>query len=184
MRFNSPIVTALILIAAVPVGFFLVTPKYNEFRDLRETEGEKKGEFNAKYDYYSQVTKLHEELESRLDDIKKVDDALPANSDFGRLIYYFQQKAAQSGLIAKNIFLSKVGPSDSQNRVKDIVFSLDLLGNYFSLENFVSSLEKSSKLFEVSSIVFTSQSSSGASSQSPASGQLYSFSLEIKTHSY
>lgn len=192
MNINRPIAIAIILFAALLLAFFFVSPKYREFRALQITEGEKKGEFNAKYDYFSAISKAYFELQNRKDDIKKIDDALPSESEFGRLVYFFQQKADESGLIAKNVFLSKGGPASPGSNVKEIIFSLDLLGSYSSLENFIASLEKSARLFEVKSITFNSETSTeSASSKSKsalpkelAQNQTYSFNLEIKTHSY
>ena len=74
--------------------------------------------------------------------------------------------------------------------LKDIVFSMDLLGDYSSLENLLISLEKSSRIFEVTSISFGStphnlglQSVSVCHSQFQIQ-QTYNFNLQIKTHSY
>ena len=60
----------------------------------------------------------------------------------------------------KYLFLSKSSSSYAQqagtgNSVKDITFSMDLLGDYSSLGKFLISLEKSSRLFEVTILFFS-----------------------------
>ena len=178
MQVDRLITIALVIFIILLLVFFLVVPEYNIFRKLQTELGEKKAEFNAEYDYYSAIDKTYSELRSHEDDIKKIDDALPKTPDLGNLIYYLQETAKENGLMVKNLFLSKSSSnndsSNISNNVKDIVFSIDLLGSYKALERFMISLEKSSRIFEITNIYFGSSSGS----------LLESFSLQIKTHSY
>jgi Tfp pilus assembly protein PilO len=176
MQIDRPIAIALTLFIILLLVFFLVVPEYNTFQSLQTSLGEKKAEFNAEYDYYAAITKTYDDLQSHQDDLKKIDDALPQNPALGEIIYFLQQTAKENGLIAKDLFLSKSSPNTyetSANIIKDIVFSIDLIGDYPSLEGFMVSLEKSSHIFEITSISFDS-------SLKPP----YTFSLQIKTHSY
>jgi len=177
MQIDRPIAIALTLFVILLLIFFLVTPEYNTFKTLQTQLGEKKAEFNAEFDYYAEIAKTHNDLQAHQDDLKKVDGALPQNPVFGTLIYFIQETAKGNGLIIKDLFLSQSSPTSSQTNagksVRDTVFSTDLLGGYASLENFIISLEKSSRIFEVTNISFNS-----------VSGPPYSFSLQIKTHSY
>jgi len=189
MQIDRPIAIAVILFVILLLIFLLVLPKYNAFKDLQVKLGEKKAEFNAKYAYFAEVARVYGELQSRQDGIKKIDDALPVDSNYGRLIYFLQKKAAENGLLVKSLFLSKSSPVSSESNLKEIGFSLELTGSYSSLNNFIVSLEKSSRLFEVDNISFGS-GSSGASGQAAGgktqfqTQQTYQFKLSIKTYSY
>jgi hypothetical protein len=114
------------------------------------------------------------------------------------LVYYFQNQASADGLMVKSLYLSKASLSDSktsaknkkssqaQGEMNDIVFSLSLMGSYSSLENFIVSLEKSARMFEVTNISFGSLSDS-SDSESEAqfqTEQTYNFILDVLTHSY
>jgi len=186
MTIDRPIAIALILFIILLLVFFLVAPEYKTFGKLQTELGQKKAEFNAEFDYYAAITRTYYDLQSRQDDIKKIDDALPSSPSLGRTIYYLQQAATDNGLVAKDLFLSKSssasGGAKTASNIKDIVFSMDLLGSYSALENFIVSLEKSSRLFEVISISFGA--GNVAPSQQPQVQQTYSFNLQIKTHSY
>ena len=172
MHIDRPIAIALILFFILLLVFFLVWPEFKVFRSLQQDLGKKQAEYAAKYDYYSAIEAAYFNLKSRDEDVQKVDDALPKDSDFGQLIFYLQEIAKENGLIVKDVFLSKTSISSS-NTVKNVIFSLDLIGGYSSLENFIASLEKSSRIFEVVNISFGS-----------VTGPPYSFSLQIKTYSY
>jgi Tfp pilus assembly protein PilO len=183
MQIDRPIAIAIILFIVLLLGFFLVAPEYQNLKALQVKLAQKTGEFNAQYDYYAQITKDYYDMQSRKDDIQKVDDALPQDSDYGQLVYYFQKRASDNGLILKNMFLSQ---SSMTNDVKNLVFSLNLLGNYSSLENFIISLEKSSRIFDVSTITFgaASQSSTQTAVAQFQQQQTFNFNIEVKTHSY
>ena len=175
MHIDRPIAIALTLFIILLLVFFLVMPEYRTFGKLQTELGEKKAEFNAKYDYYAAITKTHYDLQSRQDDVDKIDNALPQNSDLGQVVYFLQKTAKDNGLIMKDLFLSKSSLSNVQsNSIKDIIFSIDLSGDYISLEGFIRSLEKSARLFEITNISFGSTGKS----------TLQSFSLQIKIHSY
>jgi len=179
MQIDRPIIIALILFVTLLLVYFLVMPEYNTFKSLQVELGEKKAEYNAEYDYYAAIDVTYFGLQDRADDIKKIDNALPETPELGRTIYYLQKTATDNNLIVKNLFLSKssqsVSPSGNINNsnVKDIIFSMNLLGEYPALGEFIMSLEKSSRLFEITDISFSSPS-----------GPPYNFSLQIKTHSY
>lgn len=186
MQIDRPIAIAVTLFVILLLIFFLVSPKYQMFKDLQIKLGEKKAEFNAKYAYFAEITRVYYELQSRGDNIKKIDDAFPTDSNYGRLVYFFQKKAMENGLIIKSLFLSKSSPAAQGSDLKEIVFSLDVMGSYSALNNFMASLEKSSRLFEVTSISFGSDVS-GLVSETLAQFQIqqtYQFKLEVKTHSY
>jgi len=190
MQIDRPIAIALILFIIILLIFFLVWPQYQNFKALQTSLGEKKAEFNAEYDYYEAITKTYLDLQSRQDDISKIDNALPQDQELGKLVYYLQETATQNGIMVKDLFLSKSAPASAQagisNSVKDIIFSLDILGDYPSLEKFMIALERSARIFEITNISFGSgmQTSQGSSQSQFQTQQVYSFNLQIKTHSY
>ena len=177
MTVDRPIAIALILFIILLLVFFLVVPEYNTFGKLQTQLAEKTAEFNAQYDYYDAITKTYDDLQKHQNDIAKIDDALPQDPTLGKLVYFLQETGKENGLIIKDLFLSKSSPSNTEtnitNSVQDIVFSIDLLGGYPSLEGFMASLEKSSRIFEITNISF------GSVTKPP-----YDFNLQIKTHSY
>jgi Tfp pilus assembly protein PilO len=193
MQIDRPISIAIILFISLLLIFFLVVPKYNNLKNLELDLAQKKAEFNAQFDYYSEITAKYHELQTRSEDLQKINDALPASANFGQLSYYFQKQAKDNGLILKSISLSQ---NASANGIKDVVFSLNLSGDYLSLENFIIGLEKSARLFEISNISFglsvgsvvqeksTEQETVTEQKTQFSSQQIFNFSLEVKTHSY
>lgn len=186
MELDRPISIAVILFTILILVFFLVLPQYNKLKALEMDLAQKQAEFNAQYEYFNAINESYHEIQTKRDLIKKIDDALPTNTDFGQLSYYFQKKAKDSGIILKSLILSQASGAKS---VKDIVFSMSLMGDYVSLQSFVASLENSARLFEVSNISFGSggQAVTATPGKTPTQfqgGQTFSFNLEVKAHSY
>ena len=176
MQIDRPITIAVTLFIILLLIFFLVVPEYNTFETLQTQLGETTAEYNAEFVYYNAIANTYDQLQSHQDDISKIDDALPQDPTLGNTIYILQEAAKQNGLILKDLSLSKSSSNSSATSgggVTNIVFSMDLTGNYSSLGNFIISLEKSSRIFEITSISFGS-----------ASGSVSSFSLQIQTQSY
>jgi len=193
MKISRPILIALFIIIAVVLTYFFVMPSYKAFKKNQEELSYKKAEYVAKRDYYADITSLHFALQSRKNDIEKIDNALPVGSNFGQLIYYFQKQAVDSGLIMKGLFISQSSLANVKKSGGEISLSISLMGFYSALENFLTNLESSSRLFEVTGISFGSSSASASTSSSKSSSLSEtqfegdgprSFSLQIKTHSY
>jgi len=178
MYIDRPIAIALIIFTIILLVFFLVWPEYKTLGELQTSLGRKIAEYNAQTGYYGEIEKTYLELQSRKDDIEKINEALPAaelDPTFGKLIYYLQGVADDNGLVAKNIFLSETNSTVAgAASIKNISFSMDLLGEYSSLEGFLIALEKSARIFEVESVSF------GASSGT----LLNNYNVKIVTHSY
>lgn len=189
MKIDRPIIIALILFAVILLTVFVVVPEYKKFLSLGQTLAEKKAQYAAQVDYYSAISKAYFDLQSRQDDLKKIDDSLPSDPAMGKLVYYLQQASRENGITIKDLFISKSGSSaqnskNVQKSMQDIGFSLDLLGDYGSLKRFIMALEKSSRIFEISSISFGASVTAETTQSQFQSRAIYNFNLQIKTHSY
>lgn len=181
MTINRLFIAILILLVTGLLIYFFVFPKYQEFKSLQMTVGLKQAEFHAKYAYYAEVNKIFNELSKRKESLEKIDKSLPNSVSLANLVYFLQKKGTESGLNIKSLFFTKASVISASNPMREIVFSMNTVGGYSALKNFLANLEKSSSLFNVNSISFSSPVSMDVISQL---GQQYSFTLEISTHSY
>jgi|SRR3989344_923190 len=204
MEINKPIVALISLVIALIVLFLFVAPKFRESSDLQAKLLTKQSEYSGKSMYYEKLSDIFLDIDKRKDVLQKVDDALPSNVSFSSLTYFLQKTASESGLIIKSITFLEIpasGYSQSSptsqdqslssnsinNQVKDITFTIEISGNYQGLKNFLSSLEKSSRLFEMDTISFSTASAEQSTQGQPKlenQSQTYGFNLTVKTHSY
>jgi Tfp pilus assembly protein PilO len=187
MELDRTIAIAVIVCIILPVMYFLLVPEYRTFKKLQNEIAQKEAEYNAQFSYYAEVTQKYFELQGRKEDLKKIDDALPETPNLGKLVYYFQKAASENGMVLGNLSLSS-SPSggSSSGGIKQVIFALHLVGSYKSLGGLIASLERSSRIFEVTSISFggagTSQSSSDSNQfRSP---ETYTFTMQVRTNSY
>ena len=172
---DRPIAIAVMLFIILVLGFYLVAPKYQQFNDLQIKLSEKEAEFKGKAAYFLEVGDTFKKLRSYEEGLEKIDSALPSDPSIAFLIYFFQKKTLENGLIFQQVSFSGSSSANKRGETKEIHFSLGLLGSYSAFKNFLSSLEKSARLVEVESISFASQR---------GTEQIYPFKLEIKVHSY
>jgi Tfp pilus assembly protein PilO len=184
MEFDRPIAIAIIIFITILFAFFLVVPEYTKLQDMRVQVAQKTAEYRAQFDYFGDISRTYYNLQDKKAELQKIDDALPSKPDFGQLIYFFQAKSKDNGLALKNFALSQAG---SGAGVKPITFSLSLVGNYSSLKNFVSYLEKSARLFEIVSISFGSagqQLTTKKQTNQFQNLEIFTYNLEVKMNSY
>src|SRR3989344_2835730 len=103
MEIDRPIAIAVIIFIIILLMYFFVVPKYYEFRSLQVELGKVQAEYNGKYLYYSEVGTIFEKLEGYKEVLDKIDNAISPKPQLADLVYFFQQKGAESGLIIKSI---------------------------------------------------------------------------------
>lgn len=122
--------------------------------------------------YFEELRKTASRLEGYKDVVLKIDSALPSNPLLPELFNFIQKLCSQSGLV-----LSKIGTISTnalpQGQLKETKAEITVSGNYSAFKNFLSGLEKSSRLIEVESVSFS------ATEKEP-----FVFNLKIKIYSY
>ncbi len=175
MTIDRPIAIALILFIVLILGFYLVVPKYQKFKEFQVELSEKEAEFKGRAAYFLGVSNTFRKLKNYEEALEKVDSALPLNPSLASLIYFFQIKSSENGLIFQKATLFSISLISKKSDIKEITFFLEFFGSYPAFKNFLSSLEKSARLIEVENISFASQ---------VETEQTYPFKLTVKVHSY
>ena len=193
MEINKPVATIVIAVINLVLIFLFVIPKYQELKSSAVALHEKQAQYEGKSAYFQKIAVLSESIESRKETLDKIDSALPSHVAFAPLVYFLQRKGAETGLIIKSITFAQgvadasqkpVAQAATNTQVKDVVFSMSIAGNYQGLKNFLASLERSARIFEVQTITFSSSQSNQNLLKLQSQSQIYNFRLEVKTHSY
>ncbi|MBU0476410.1 type 4a pilus biogenesis protein PilO [Patescibacteria group bacterium] len=198
-----PFIITIIILSVLVSGVFIIWPEYQELTDSRRKIEEKKAEVEIKKEYFSHLSEVSQNLEEYSEELSKINSALPNNPSIPALFDFLQKAASQNGLVLKNIgsfslisqkpaqqsapkpgeiAVSNFPASRAEVKMTEIYLDISLSGSYSSFKNFLSTLEKSSRLIEVENISFSSL-------QEQKQGQINnnatsSFNLKIKTQSY
>lgn len=188
MEINKPVITIILFIINLVLIFLFVGPEYRELLDSRVILAQKQAEYISRSDYQKKIAEILGDIEARQNILKKVDSALPSDFYFGNTVYFLQAKAVESGLDVKSITFSETtqikyqpileGRADQE--IKGINFILNLSGKYQGLKNFLFSLEKSARLFEIDNISFASSGRGNLQNQS----EEYNFKLGVRMYTY
>jgi Tfp pilus assembly protein PilO len=149
-----------ILIIAFALGFFLLLPKYQESQAAKARIEEKKAEIKARADYYAGLGAIMKDLEHYGENMEKINTALPDSLDAPAVMNFAKEAAMQSGLFVKGVDYSGAGSPPSSDEtlssgtspLNSYSVSVKLTGTYSGLKNFLSIIERSSRLIAVSSI--------------------------------
>ncbi len=184
MEINKSITTILILVITGLLVFLFVMPEYEKSQNRKDEFMQKQAEYNGKAAYYAGISSLYAAMQSRQEALAKIDSAVPAEFSLASITYFFHQKATETGSVIKSVSyndaLARVDGKVPEKKLRAITFSVNLLGNYQGLKSFLTALEKSSRIFEVTTISFTTLKD--FASNAPA--QSYDFKLQIKTYAY
>lgn len=184
------LITAILIFVSVAGLLFLVSPKYQEWSILKGEQKSKELQLREKENYFSNLRRLSQQLQTKEEALAKIDSALPRKTETSRLLNFLADSAKNNGLLLteiSSITASRVSPEKQQMKeegqkgegqeqklvLKEITFSLKLLGDYPSLKNFLTSLEKSARLIELEELSF--------SSERPG---VFQFNLTARAHSY
>ncbi len=165
--------------------FLFVLPEYQQANELQLTLSDKQAQYNGQSLYYATIGSLAGNIKQRKEALEKIDSSLPTDFSVAPLVYFFQQKSAETGSTVKSIVFLDGKSTGIEKQVRTVSFSINLVGTYQSLKSFLMALEKSSRIFEVPTISFSSvrEQSINPSLQNQ-SNQTYNFRLEVKTYTY
>jgi len=133
--------------------FLFISPKFQSLSILNSELSQKKIEFESLGDYFREVMEISERLKNYQDSISKIDFALPEDPKIFSLFNFLQKISSQSGLLVEEIDSIS---SEQQGDLKKWTSTFQFKGDYPSFKNFISSLEKSSRLIKVEKITMKS----------------------------
>jgi Tfp pilus assembly protein PilO len=166
----------ILIFSAFLILIYLVVPQYKKFLVLQRDISQLRSDINDKNSYYAGLKDLLNEIQEYKPVLEKVDSAIPPSMFAPELLSYFQTISSDNGLLLSSIIIGKEPLLEEGSvRVKATHLNLGLMGSLASLENFLRTIERSVKVFEVETLSF---------SANPDQPDMTTFNLSIKTFSY
>jgi Tfp pilus assembly protein PilO len=184
MNLITPIILIIISIATF---FGYIDPNYrgtdlgNGARSIQSLQAED-GEYQTALNNSTEIRKKRESLVAKrgqmsVDNLAKLEKLLPDNVDNIKLVIDMNQIAQAHTLTLKNIKLDTAVKSDSTQLGQDVKkygtvgLSFSVTSSYDNFQNFLTDLEKSLRLVEITDLSVTGNDTG-----------LYEFSVGIKTY--
>ncbi|MCX6760611.1 MAG: type 4a pilus biogenesis protein PilO [Candidatus Nealsonbacteria bacterium] len=179
---NLMIIIAACSIGGIIFGGILLLPKFQDFQALNKIVEGKRNELTYRAEYFLELQKVEAQIKEYQPELAKIDVALPNEPSLPSLFDFLQISTSQSGLVISNMGNFTVSESSKYPGLKEVSLSLDVSGPYESLKNFLSTLEKSSRLIDVGSVSFSASKNDQGTKNQPK--DIFAFRLAIKVYSY
>jgi Tfp pilus assembly protein PilO len=175
------ILISIILFAlTILIAVFLLWPGYLKFQNLQAQTKNKELEFQYKDQYYKDLSSLSEKLNGYKDELAKIDSALPSYPSIPAFYNFIQKISSENGLVLNSIGSFSTSQLTESLQIKETtVGPFNLSGSYSSFKNFLTSLEKNSRIVSVEKI---SLSPPLSLEESPE--RLFNFGVTMKIYSY
>ena len=180
--YSTSFLTLLVIIAGLVV-IFLIFPQYQNYKILNRELSLKEEEISSRNEYFNSVHSAKQMLDNKKEGLSKIDNALPLGPDPVLILLSIQKEASDNGMVLTKINSLDV-ENDSKKEMKSISLEeenslgkikvdLSLSGSYGSIINFISSLERNSRIINIDEMKISSNKEGGDS-----------MSLEIKVEAY
>lgn len=152
---NRTIIITICLIITIALGIWVIWPQYQNLKSKQLEIKAKTIELQNETVSYEELVKTSEELKKYPEELAKIDSALPLEVSMPSMLDFLQKKASESGLNIKQFGQAPISSSKDNPKFKEYLLNLSLYGSYQNLKNFILTLEKSARVFEVESISFS-----------------------------
>jgi len=181
---NKSFAIPILFFIALLIIVYLILPVFSDFNNLKEKLNVREKEALTVENYYKDVHDNFNKLKDYQETLEKIDSALPAESFLPSLFNYLQKTSAESGVFLKSVNLAtapkatveeKKGGGRATKKIQEEYVSIEVIGSYDGFENFLKSIEKSSRLIEVEEVQITKEASTEG---------LSTLNLSLKVYSY
>jgi len=162
------------LLGAIIIGLVFTFPKYKDYLQVAQKLANQKTFLENQAQYYKEIEETFKKLEAKRETVDKITSMLPKKLDSASLINYFNAASQKHGLLLQDILITSGDSFPKIERIQRHQITLKLSGTYSSLKNFLVSLEKSARLFEVDQITFSA----------PEEKEIYDFEIQLTVYSY
>lgn len=171
---NKDLIASIIFATGCFLFFYLAVPQYDKILDIKDAIQNQKKLLDDRTALIGNVKSLTSQYQSRKADIDRLAVLLPEKKQLDQIISGLEATANFSGLQIKEITL---GADADVKTPKKVNIKFQLAGNYESLLSFLKEIEKSLRIYDVSEISMSKESSTGNTNAN-------SFALELRMTVY
>ena len=152
---NKSFAIPILFFIALLITVYLIIPTVSDFSNLNKELEMREKEALAIENYYKNVHDNFSKLQEHQESLEKIDSALPVGSFMPSLFNYLQKTSTENGVFLKSVNLSVVPKKTTEEeteKIQEEYINIELIGFYDGFENFLKSIEKSSRLIEIEEV--------------------------------
>lgn len=173
MKYSTTIIL-ISLVITILIGIILLVPTLSNFIKVKTNIASADAKLETQTEYLAQLKATEKQLDQNAELVAKIENALPQGPDVASLLEFLDGSAKRNGINLEQVNWMDKSKS-SEERVVDYVMSIGFSGSYYAFRNFISDVEKSSRIIDIDQITFGSAKESGLP---------IDFKLYLRIHSY
>jgi len=159
---NKSFLAPILFFAALLIIVYIILPEFYNFNNLSLELETRNKEVESIEKYHQRIDNAFNELENYEQNLEKINSALPDNYSPSSLFNYLQKTSEENGMFLSSVSLAKntgkkvedsLKTEGERKEIKENYVNVSLIGSYNSFKTFLKSIEKSSRIIEVESIL-------------------------------
>lgn len=177
-NFLNPIFIITIISFFIIVIFSLIFlhPSLQEMVVARENITNKRQILTEREGHFLSLKEYKQKIEAHQEELDKISSALPEDAQLNlfSLLRFFEKTSDKTGVILTEIGIFTITSLEKRPEIKETKLNFKIKGTYAAFRNFLIELERSARIIKVEEISFSS----------PEKGNLFTFNIGIRVHSY
>ncbi|MBI2446398.1 MAG: type 4a pilus biogenesis protein PilO [Parcubacteria group bacterium] len=176
--FKYIILPFILFFAALAIGFWVLWPLYGDIQAAMLLKEQNQDNLTQRKKLTENLERLISQYNERGGDIASLNKAIPSGQNVPELLVNLEAIASESGLIFKGVNFK---PKDLKAPgIKTLIAEIRVTGSYPDFLNYLKAMEKSLRIFDVTSISFAGVSPGQISARTDN----IDFSLTVNTYYY
>ena len=176
--FKYIILPFILFFSALAIGFLVLWPLYGDIAAAILLREQNQDNLTQRKKLTENLERLISQYNERERDIASLNKAIPNGQNIPELLVNLEAIASENGLIFENVNFK---PKDLKAPgIKTLTMDINVKGSYPDFLNYLKALEKSLRIFDVTSVSFSGISPGQANVKIGNTG----FSLKINTYYY
>ena len=176
--FKYIILPFILFFTAFAIGFWVLWPLYGDIAAATLLRKQNQDNLTQRKKLTENLERLISQYNERERDIASLNKAIPNGQNIPELLVNLEALASENGLIFENVNFK---PKDLKAPgIKTLTMDINVKGSYPDFLNYLKALEKSLRIFDVTSVSFSGISPGQANAKIGNTG----FNLKINTYYY
>lgn len=152
--FKYLILPLILFIAAAAIIFWVLLPLWHSTQAALELKKENENNLAQREKLSANLEYLISQYNERASDLASFSKAIPVGQNIPELLISLEALASENGLIFSGVDFKSENENLKAPNVKTLIMEIKVKGSYPAFQNYLKAVEKSLRLFDVTSVSF------------------------------
>lgn len=157
------------------LSFVLALPQYQELVSIKEAKDAQQAALDKKQSLLDKLSSLKQQIQQRRIDVDKLNNILPKEKRVQDVVVNVEEISRESGISIKTLKTALIQTGLQDSRYKVIQVEVDAVSQYKSMVDFVRSLEKNLRIFDIQGLTVSLDMSANAAGSLNFNTKFYTY---------